>query len=266
MYLVLTYTYGTINYKKKSVLSHTVQQCTKDPWAVLEYLSHQNTNCDTTEKISSLWYNPSFKFPLRHEWLIKGITMLSDLLTRTRVVLEREEFEAMYNVKVNFIDYHHIKVTITSYNLFWKETIDFFEPHPKNSALNILSNMDKKGCSKMYKLLKGSNTHILDNIVSSWNKNTVRNICNHDLSTLFNLHQATYTDTYLKYIQLRTLHKSFYTNVKLYKMGIKTSALCTFCNTANGSVEHMFIECNRIKDLWGEVRSWIIEIGCQTIS
>ena len=121
--------------------------------------------------------------------------------------------------------------------------------------------MDKKGCAKMYKLLKGSNTHILDKIVSTWNKNTVRNICNHDLSTSFNLHQATYKDTYLKYIQFCTLHKRFYTKEKLYKMGIKTSALCTFCNTENDSVEHMLIECNIIKDLWGEVRNWIIEIG-----
>ena len=78
-----------------------------------------------------------------------------------------------------------MKVTITDY-LFWKETIDFFEPQPKNSALNVLLNMNKKGCAKMYKLLKGANTHLLDNIVSTWSKNTVRNLCNHDLSTSFN--------------------------------------------------------------------------------
>ena len=96
-----------------------------------------------------LWYNPSFKFPLRHEWLLKGITMVSDLLTCTRVVLDREEFEMTYTVNINFIDYHHMKVTITDY-LFWKETIDFLKPQPKNSALNVLLNMDKKGCAKLF--------------------------------------------------------------------------------------------------------------------
>ena len=113
-----------------------------------------------------LWYNPSFKFPLRREWLLKGITMVSDLLTHTRVVHDREEFETTHNVNINFIDYHHMKVTIKDY-LFWKETIDFFEPQPKNSALNVLLNMDKKGCAKMYKLLKRPYTHILDNIVAT---------------------------------------------------------------------------------------------------
>ena len=28
-----------------------------------------------------------------------------------------------------FIDYHHMNVAITDY-LFWKETIEFFEPQP----------------------------------------------------------------------------------------------------------------------------------------
>ena len=55
-----------------------------------------------------LWYNHSFKFPLRHEWLLKGITMISDLLIRTRVALNREDFETTYSVKINFIDYYHM--------------------------------------------------------------------------------------------------------------------------------------------------------------
>ena len=113
----------------------------------------------------------------------------------------------------------------------------------------------------MYKLLKGANTHILNNIVSTWNKNTVHNLYNHDLSTSLNLHQAYYKDTYLKYIQFRTLHKRFYTNEKLYKMGIEASALCSFCNAENDSVEHMLIECNITKELSSEIRNLIVEMG-----
>ena len=207
-----------------------------------------------------LWYNPSFRFPLRQDWLSKCINMVSDLLTDTRVVLNREDFENIYSVQINFLDYHHIKLTITDY-LFWKETLDFMEPLPKNSALNTLLNIDNKGCAKMYKLLKGANTHILDNIVSIWNKKSEYKLCTNDLSTSFNLYHANYKDTYLKYIQFRTLHKRFYTNEKLYKMGMKASALCTFCDDENDSVEHMLIECNVVRELWSEVRNWIVEMG-----
>ena len=66
---------------------------------------------------------------------------------------------------------------------------------------------------------------------------------------------------YLKYIQFRTLHKQFYTNEKLYKMGIKASALCTFCDDENDSVEHMLIKCRVVRELWSEVRNWIVENG-----
>ena len=115
-----------------------------------------------------LWYNPAFRFPLRQDWLTKGITMVSDLLTN-KSVLPREDFENIYSVQIDFLDFHHIKSTITDY-LFWKEKIDHIEPIPKNSALNILLNVDNKGCAKMYKLLKGANMHILDNIITVWNK------------------------------------------------------------------------------------------------
>ena len=140
-----------------------------------------------------LWYNPAFRFPLRQDWLTKGITMVSDLLTN-KSVLTREDFENIYSVQINFLDFHHIKSTITDY-LFWRETIDHIEPIPKNSALNILLNVDNKGCAKMYKLLKGANMYILDNIVTVWNKKSEYNLCTNDLSTSFNLHHAIYKDT-----------------------------------------------------------------------
>ena len=208
---------------------------------------------------SPLWYNPTFRFPLRQEWLTKGITMVSDLL-ENKLVLSREDFENKYSVQINFLDFHHIKSTITDY-LAWREKADLNEPIPKNSALNMLLNMDNKGCAKMYKLLKGANTHILDNIITVWNKDSEYNLCTNDLSTSFNLHHANYGDTYLKYIQFRTLHKRFYTNEKLFKMGIKTSSQCTFCKDETDSVEHMFIKCRIVRDLWAEVRNWIVEMG-----
>ena len=100
--------------------------------------------------------------------------MVSDLLSRTKAVLPNEELESTYSIKLNFIDYHNIKETINEY-LFWKETSVFSEPYPKNSALYILLNLDNKGCSK---LLKGSNSHIIDNIANSW-----ENKCNIQLAS-----------------------------------------------------------------------------------
>ena len=150
--------------------------------------------------------------------------------------------------------------TITDY-LFWKEAVEFSEPQPKNSALNIILNVDRKGCAKLCKLVKGSNSNILDNIVNTWGKKMDLQLNNFDLSTSFNLHHGCYKNTYLQYIQFRTLHKRFFTNEKLFKMGIKNSPMCALCNIEEDSVEHILIECTVLIELWKEVRSWIVELG-----
>ena len=70
-----------------------------------------------------------------------------------------------------------------------------------------------------------------------------------------------FDDIYLRYIQFRTLHRRFFTNNILFKMRIKDSPLCNFCNEHEDSNEHMLIECDKVKSLWLEVERWISEIG-----
>ena len=92
-------------------------------------------------------------------------------------------------------------------------------------------------------------------------KKTDSNIGSFCLSKSFQYHHLHYKDTYLKYIQFRTLHHRFYTNEKLFKMGIKNSDQCSFCNSSVDSVEHILIQCQVSRDLWSSVRDWIIELG-----
>ena len=176
-----------------------------------------------------LWFNPEFRFQLRREWLNKGITMVSDLLSSNNVVISNEELEKTYSIKVNFIDYHSIKATINDY-LSWKEKSLQLESFPRNSALNKLINLDNKGCAKLYKLLKGPNTHIIDNISNIWENKCDIHLATFDISTSFNLHHACHNDTYLKYIQFRTIHKRFYTNDKLKKWAKKIHQFAHYAN------------------------------------
>ena len=41
------------------------------------------------------------------------------------------------------------------------------EPHPRNCGINVLLHIDKRGSSKLYRKMEGSNGHILDNICGS---------------------------------------------------------------------------------------------------
>ena len=64
---------------------------------------------------------------------------------------------------------------------------------------------------------------IIGEIQHKWEEKTFLNFENIDISRSFVYHNSIFKDCYLKYTQFRTLHRRFYTNDKLYKMGIKNS-------------------------------------------
>ena len=86
------------------------------------------------------------------------------------------------------------------------------ESAPRNSSVNVLLNLITKGVSTR---MKDSFSHELANAVDKWRKNTEIEIENISLSRSFLKHHLRYKDTYLKYIQFRTLHHRFYTNENL---------------------------------------------------
>ena len=122
-------------------------------------------------------------------------------------------------------------------------------------------NLSVKGSSQLYIIMKDSSNHILENAADRWNDKTDMDVLSFDLSKSFNFHHHKYRDTYLKYIQFRTLHHRFYTNDLLFKMGIKNSNLCSFCLEKTDSNSHMLLVCNTSINLWDRVQIWIRELG-----
>ena len=83
----------------------------------------------------------------------------------------------------------------------------------------------------------------MDNIVVKWNEKTDMEMETISVGRSFIKHHINYKDTYLKYIQFRTLHHRFFTNDQLFVMGIKQTNICGMCNEVEDSIEHMFLEC-----------------------
>lgn len=57
-------------------------------------------------------------------------------------------------------------------------------------------------------------------------------------------------DTKIQYFQFRYIHRLVATNSFLYKIKQRESPLCTFCNTANESLAHLFWLCNITNSFW----------------
>ena len=167
-------------------------------------------------KNTPIWLNPTVS-GLSNRQRFKGTSTIADFLGTMNVILPF--------------------LTITILLLRFKKI--HVEEAPRNSSLNVLLNLSDKGVSKLFSLMKDSFSHVLDIAVTKWGENTDLDFGSFCLSRSFQKHHLTYKDTYSKYIQLRMLHHRFYTNEKLFKIGIKKSDLCSFCITNVDSAEHI---------------------------
>ena len=170
-----------------------------------------------------------------------------------------------YDININCFDYHNHSQKITSF-LGWQDWPVENEPHPRNCGINFLLHIDKRGSSKLYRKMEGSNGHILDNICGSWQEDSSPELCNFTLSTSFSLHHSEYQDTYPKYIQFRALHKRLYTNDKLFKIWIKESNICSICGENEDSANHMSLDCPITSQLWSSIEERITKLGFLNIT
>ena len=170
-----------------------------------------------------------------------------------------ENFEEQFDLKTNFLEYGAFCRVIKDH-LDQKELPMHIPLEPVNSYLNIVLSLDKKGVSNIYKIMLGKNKNILVETSNKWNEKMELSISSLSMGRSFRK-ITIIDDTYLKYIQFRTLHRRFYTNNVLHKIGIKDSDICGLCKKEKDSNEHMLIQCEVSNAIWTQVQSWIQDIG-----
>ena len=202
---------------------YDVLSCLKLLWTDLKIVIPENV------LLTPLWYNDSLQLPIKKEWLSKGITHISDILDINLQPLSLHDFNSMYGVKNNFLDYDYVcrKVKIYLDN----KIMPFNWPtKPYNSMLNIILSLDTKGVSNIYKLLIGKNVSVVENATIKWNEKLDFQLNAFSVKRIFSKIKM-FDDVYLRYIQFRTLHRRFFTNNILVKMKQKPSILCDFVKT-----------------------------------
>ena len=95
--------------------------------------------------------------------------------------------------------------------------------------------------ANLYRALHQKGNQILGELSTKWEEKTLLNYSTFDISRSFLTHHTLFKDCYLKYTQFRTSHRRFYTNDKLYKMGIKKCDKCVFCRVESDIVDHMLL-------------------------
>ena len=77
-------------------------------------------------------------------------------------------------------------------------------------------------------------------------------------SKIFELPFKSTQESKFHWLQYQILHRICPTNQYLFKLKIKDSPKCSFCNTDIETLEHLFFECTQIRELWCDVEEWII--------
>ena len=66
----------------------------------------------------------------------------------------------------------------------------------------------------------------------------------------------------MREFQFKLLNKRYLvTNAFLYKIGLVSSPVCSFCGKENEFLEHILIHYNYTKEFWAEVIKWLCSLN-----
>ena len=64
-------------------------------------------------------------------------------------------------------------------------------------------------------------------------------------------------DTKLRWFQYRILNRFLTTNSFMCKIGQRIDNVCTFCKKEAETIEHLFVECKVVTNIWFKLQNWI---------
>ena len=224
-------------------------------WALVHYKEPEN-NQDLLNQI--LWLNSEIRIGKKvffwKKWYKYGIVYFKDIITEDMELMGFPEVKEKLHENFRWFEYYKLISAIPNK---WKNTLKICHaddmPQGPDDVFSILG---KPFCNKTIREKMLQKVYVLPNrIIEKWN-NLVPNH-NYDWSDIFHLAFKCAIDSKTRNFQFKFLHRIIATNDFLYKLQIIESNLCTFCGVEIETLEHVFYECDIIKDFWNRVGAWI---------
>ena len=116
---------------------------------------------------------------------------------------------------------------------------------------NRLVNIQKLSPKELYNIMVFLNP----TIPTSQNYYNIKfNDHNLDWKSIYLLPRKVTLDSHTRIFQYKILNNILYLNEKLFKFGISSSSLCSFCNTSDETPEHLFSLCTHTLTLWSQLQ------------
>lgn len=120
----------------------------------------------------------------------------------------------------------------------------------------------KKGCMDMYNLLI-SKKITYPKSETKWMSEL--ELTKKEWRKIYSLPFKCTKDSKLLWLQYQLLHRILPINYYLHRVGIVNSSLCYFCQQTPETIEHIFVDCYLVKEIWIELEKWMTDIfGLQT--
>ena len=218
---------------------------------MLLFRKNDNDN-DSNFIYQEIWYNSNVKISqevFRYRlWISKGIRSIYNLISDSGTIMSYQEFCEKYDFNPPFTLFYGLKNAILKkWPCLRTDSFEIVLPNYNEYIEIIIKNKEKQ--VSVYDIFLSS-VHSKQEYIDKWcfDMNVDKDeVCRDYINILpFRITK----DTKLFWFQYRLLHRIIPTNILLYKMRIKDTTLCSFCNADEETLLHLFYSCNIVQDFW----------------
>ena len=188
------------------------------------------------------------------DWFDSGIVSIQDILNENGKFLSFQEFQQIYEINCNFLNYYHVVSAIPKHLLerakqtqlnktlfFYSENFQLFP------SLSI--NLTKMKNKNYYWLFVKKSTPLVT-ALSKWE----RDLSSNDIhwKNYFTQIKFMCKENKLKEFYFKLIHRILVSKKELHLFGVSNNSNCTYCGQPD-SISHTFIECHLSKKFFQNV-------------
>ena len=203
-----------------------------------------------------LWYNPAISceplyFP---HWYHARVHSPLDLLDSNDNIMELEDVKRHFNIKTNFLEYTRIKRCLRKYLTSCKFSTRSFQRPYIPAYLKLLSNT-VSGSKTFYNIMNHQYSNFA--LQNKWNIILGTDLDENNWTNIYKVCFKTLKRNDLIWFQFRVIHRILGTKGYQYKIKISHCPTCTFCNTSEETIYHLFVACPKVNQLWTNIKAWL---------
>ena len=170
--------------------------------------------------------------------------------------LSYEEFQNKYGLKACPLAFGGIIATLKNLRKRFKENIDSPEKDEIEPFIKIFLKA-KKPSNLTYKILVATKSEAPETSQAKWHEDCDLEKGEFDWKRAFQSTKICTKSTKLIIFQFKFLHRRLPTNSFLYKINVKDSDRCSFCEKETETLLHLFWHCNQTTRFWESFFKWL---------